>query len=299
MATLSATIITWNEEKNIERAIKSVSPYVNEVIVVDMSTNNEDKTTKIAKKLKAKVYKHLYTGYVEPARNFAFKKATGEWIFVLDADEEIQPSLGEKLKSLSTSSFDYFEIPRKNIVFGKWLVHSRWWPDYLIRFFRKDCVQWPNEIHVQPTPKGDGKKLDPIEENSIIHHHYDSINQYLEKLIRYTDHQAIKLAKEGYILHWQDLITKPTNEFLSRFYYGEGYKDGIHGLAVALLQAISELVLHLKVWEMNKFSSPSPNNLKKEFEFQITRSIKDWLHWAGHTQNFIYKFKSKILKIIL
>src|SRR4030042_2907895 len=97
MPKISATIITWNEEKNIKRCLDSVK-WVDEVIVVDMS---EDKTKEIAKKMGAKVFNHKYTFYVEPARNFALSKATGDWILIVDADEEITPELAKIIKNLS------------------------------------------------------------------------------------------------------------------------------------------------------------------------------------------------------
>lgn len=292
---ISASIVTWNEEENISVAINSIKPYVDEVVVVDMGT---DKTSEIAKKLGARVYKHNYTGYVEPARNFAIEKTIGDWIFILDADEEVPPALGKKLKYLSQTRSDYFEIPRKNIVFGKWLRHSRWWPDYLIRFFKKGTLSWPEEIHLQPKPEGAGEKLEPTEDNAIIHHHYQSISQYLERLNRYTDQHLKRLKKDNYKFMWTDLIEKPTNEFLSRFYYGQGFKDGIHGLALSLLQASSELVLYLKMWESEKFTDNSDAKFKQGVEKEIRKSVVDWYYWVGKTGNFTQRLKSRLINLI-
>jgi len=72
---------------------------------------------------------------------------------------------------------------------------------------------------------------------AILHHHYQSISQYLERINRYSEVQAQELIKKNYQIRWQDLINKPKNEFLSRFFAGEGYKDGMHGLVLALLQS--------------------------------------------------------------
>jgi len=291
---VTCAIVTWNEQTNIERAIASVKPFVDEVVVVDMSTDPEDHTSHLAKKLGAKVFQHKYTGYVEPARNFSIQKSTGDWILVLDADEEIPKSLGIQLNKLTESEFDYFELPRKNIVFGKWLQHSRWWPDYLIRFFKKGSVSWPTQIHKQPEPKGKGLKLDPIEDNTIIHHHYETIGQFIIRMNRYTDHQLTTLISSGYTFHWPDLIRKPTNEFLSRFYSGEGYKDGLHGLALALLQSFSELGLYLKVWEQMKFKDQASSSFKKEVESEITKSISDWKFWEAKSGDTFKKLRHKL-----
>ncbi len=297
MTRISAAIITWNEEKNFARAVNSIKNFVDEVVVVDMSTDPRDKTKEIAKKLGAKVFTHKYTGYVEPARNYSIEKSTGDWVFILDADEEIPAYLGNKLRSLTKSHFSYYQIPRKNIIFGKWIQHSRYWPDFLIRFFKKGSLSWPVEIHKQPTPLGQGKKLEG-EEYAIIHHHYGSISEYLSRLDRYTNFQLQKLGKAGYRFSWIDLINRPTDEFISRFYAGQGYKDGIHGLALALLQSFSELVLYLKAWEKDKFAEIEETNFESGVKQQIDISIKRYMHWS-HSGRSLQKIKTAIVKRLL
>src|SRR3990167_8259410 len=159
--------------------------------------HSDDKTQDIAKKFGAKVFEHDRTGYVEPARNYAISKTTGDWILVLDADEEIAKFLADKLRQISTDSksADYYRLPRKNIIFGKWIKHSRWWPDYNIRFFLKGSVSWTEVIHSIPMTKGKGADLEADEKNAIIHHHYTSVNQYVERLNRYTTEHARLLVK--------------------------------------------------------------------------------------------------------
>ncbi|MBI4157482.1 glycosyltransferase family 2 protein, partial [Candidatus Woesebacteria bacterium] len=129
MPKVSVVINTLNEEENLPTAIASVRDFADEMIVVDMESS--DGTVSLAKKLGAKVYSHQKVGYVEPARNFALSKAKGDWIFILDADEVLPKTLQKKLLAIiQTSKNDYFRIPRKNFIFGKWIKHSRWWPDY-------------------------------------------------------------------------------------------------------------------------------------------------------------------------
>ncbi|MBU0569271.1 glycosyltransferase family 2 protein [Patescibacteria group bacterium] len=248
MRKISVVINTLNEEKNLPIALASVKEFADEIVVCDMYS--DDKTVAIAEKAGAKIFKHKQTGYVEPARNFAIGKATGDWILILDADEKINKILADKLRQICTDSklADYFRIPRKNIVFGKWVKHSRWWPDYNIRFFKKSHVSWSEVIHSVPMTKGKGADLEANEENAIVHYHYTSVEQYINRMNRYTSVQSEKLKKDGYKFEWSDLIKKPANEFLSRYFQGEGYKDGVHGLALAGLQAFSEFVMYLKTW---------------------------------------------------
>ena len=291
---ISVVINTYNEEKNLARCLESVKGFADEIILVDMQST--DKTVEIAKKYGAKIFYHDYTRYVEPARNFALSKATGDWILLIDADEELTESLAKRLKLvLKDSKTGYVEIPRKNIIFGKWIEHSCWWPDYLVRFFCRGKVKFSDKIHVPPVTSGKGLKLEAREENALIHHNFQTISQFLERLNRYTDIQSEELMKEGYRFKVEDLIFKPSNEFFSRFFAAEGYKDGVHGLALGLLQSCSELAVVLKVWERQEFEQASIEGLAKAFQ----KSISELRYWQSRSSsNFFRKIYFKIKGLI-
>jgi len=250
---ISAVVNTYNEEVNIDRCLSSLHSFADEIVLVDMGST--DKTTKIAKNYTNKIFTHPYTGFVEPARNFAIEKTTGDWVFLIDADEEITKDLKNLLLKLAkTSSKSFFRIPRKNIIFGKWIKHANWWPDYQIRFFKKGHISWSDKIHSVPLTRGEGLDLEAKVEHAIIHYNYQTISQYIDRLNRYTNIQAKELYLNGYKFDWKDLISKPSHEFLSRFFQSRGYKDGWHGLALSLLQSASMLVLYAKVWELEGFT---------------------------------------------
>lgn len=283
MANISVVINTLNEAKNLPRAIASVKGLASEIVVIDMESS--DKTAEIAKKLGAKVFSHNRVGYVEPARNFAISKAAGEWILILDADEEITKSLSQSLRKIvQKPTADYYRIPRKNIIFGRWIEHTQWWPDYNIRFFRKGFVSWSEEIHSVPMTQGAGLDIDAKEDLAIIHNNYSSISEYMERLICYTKVQSEELMKNGYVFSWPDLIHKPLNEFFGRFFVGEGYKDGIHGLALSFLQAFSELVLYLQIWEKQGFSDKDVS--KKDFSKEFEKGVKEFRWWLRKKFSF-------------
>lgn len=252
MARISVVINTYNEEKQLAKCLTSVKDFADEIVVVDM--HSVDKSREIAEKCGAKIYDFKRLSYVEPARNFAIHKATGEYILLLDPDEIVPKSLAGKLREIAEKAeVQYVRIPRKNIVFGKWMEHSRWWPDYLIRFFKKGTVVWSDEIHSTPVTTGKGIDLEAVETLAIEHYNYESVEDYLVRLNRYTTVQAKRKHDDGYTFHWHDLIQKPMNEFLSRYFAGQGYKDGLHGLALASLQGFSELILYIKIWQLSGF----------------------------------------------
>ncbi len=275
---VSAVINVFNEEKNIKRCIDSISNWVDDIVVVDMSST--DSTVEIAQKLGARIFNHPHTGFVEPARNFAIEKASNEWVLIIDADEEIHQPLAQKIQSLTNDSHgkSFFRIPRKNIILGKWIRHSRWWPDLQIRLFKKGKVTWLNEIHSIPITYGIGVDLEVKPDNAIVHHNYNSISQFIMRMDRYTSIQANELQAEGYIFKFSDLVKKPFSEFISRYLAAEGYLDGVHGLGVCILQAISEFVLYTKLWEIKKFPESEIELQQVEEESgQILKEINYWI----------------------
>ncbi|RJR23671.1 glycosyltransferase family 2 protein [Candidatus Microgenomates bacterium] len=290
MPKISVVVNTYKEEKNIQRCLASVKDFAGEIVVVDM--HSDDKTVEIAKKYNARVFYHDYTRYVEPARNFAITKAKGDYIFIIDADEELSSTLASELTRIAREGkVDYVEIPRKNIIFGKWIENSRWWPDYLIRFFKKNKVKYSTEIHVPPKAEGTALKLEARGEFAIVHHNFQSVFQYIERLNRYTDIQSEEIFKKTEVFDWKDLVFKPANEFFSRFFAAEGYKDGLHGLVLALLQAFSEFILYLKVWEKKGFKEEKIN----EFNKVSIKIIKDYFYWLERTtKNSLEKLRLKI-----
>ena len=267
------------EEKYLALCLASVKNFVDEIVIVDMSDSKS--ISEIGKKFKAKTYKHDFVNYVEPVRNFGISKATGDWILILDPDEEISSSLKARLKQIiQEENADYVRIPRKNIVFGRALRHSRWWPDYNIRFFKQGKVSWDEIIHSVPMTEGTGMDLEAKDEFAITHHHYENIEQFMERMNRYTSVQA-KLMSKDYTFDWKDLITKPSSEFLSRFFAGQGYRDGVHGLALSSLQAYSELVLYLKLWGLQGFKEKNLN--MNDVIFEMDRSKSELVYWENDT----------------
>lgn len=294
MLGISVVINTLNEEKNIKRVIKSVN-WANEIIICDMQS--DDDTVKIAKKLGVKIYSIKKIEHVEPARNFAISKTISEWVLVLDPDEEISESLRDRLIQIASEStgIDFVRIPRKNIIFGKWMKASMWWPDYNIRFFKKGKVVWSDRIHSSPNTSGKGLDIDAVEKFAITHHHYQSITQFLDRMIRYTKVQANELKADGYKFNWQDLIKKPLNEFLGRFFANKGFEDGIHGFALALLQSFSFLIVYLRLWETEGFA-PVQLDMKavKQVAKQSGSDLNYWFKYGNLSNNYLKRFLQKL-----
>lgn len=274
---LSVVITAWNEAPNLARAVRSVSGLADEVVVVD--TESTDDTVKIAKSLGCKVFRHANTRIVEPVRNFSISKASGDWILLLDADEEVTPSLASEIRQIiAGNKYDFCRLPRQNIIFGHWITTGHWWPDYVYRLFKKGSVTWQDTIHSVPRTVGTGYDFPGLEKFALVHHNYSSISQYLDRLNRYTDIQSQSLISSDYRFVWPDLVTKPAAEFFTQYFARHGYSMGLHGLALSLLQAVSELAVYLKVWQAAGFSAPefSSSDVDKVF----SGVGRDFLWWS-------------------
>jgi glycosyltransferase involved in cell wall biosynthesis len=296
---LSVVITAWNEELNLPRAVSSLKDLADEIVVVD--TESTDGTAAVAKKLGCKVFKHKNTGVVEPVRNFSISKTNGDWILLLDADEEIPATLALKIKEiLQQPKADYYRLARKSIIFGQWIKNAHWWPDYVYRLFKKGSVSWDDTIHSIPFTKGVGKDLPATEDLAILHHHYSTISQYIDRINRYSDYQSQAILAKGHDFAWTDLVNKPFSEFINLYFANKGYQDGLHGLVLAGLQAFSEFVLYSKLWQQSGFVTQAiqPKNLAQELTVK-TSEYQWWLKQADIDQsNFwqkpLLKLKRKI-----
>src|SRR3989344_5797566 len=146
MSKLSVAISAFNEERKIEDCLKSVS-FADEIIFVDNSST--DQTLKIAKKYTLKVFTRENNLMLNVNKNFGFSKASEEWILSLDADERITDELKKEIKSIiknNKKDVNGFWIPRKNKIFGKWMEHTGWYPDYQLRLLKKLILKIKSKI---------------------------------------------------------------------------------------------------------------------------------------------------------
>ena len=291
---ISVLINTRNEALHIKKCIKSVKGFTDEIIVVDMFS--KDQTVSIAKSLGAKVYRHKFMPWVEPARNYAISKAKGNWILILDPDEYLTSSLKKELIKISKrQDINFVKIPRKNMIFGKWLRHSNMWPDYVTRFFKKDKVKWSKVIHSQPKTIGQGTTILDSEKLAIRHNNYIDIDDFVKRALRYSSTQANELINSGYKLKSSDLLLRPIQEFNSRFFANSGYKDGFHGLAFCLLQAFAIGLIYLKIWQKQGFEDKVL--AKGSFVSASLESSYEYNHWFG--RYFISTYSKNFLKNIV
>lgn len=295
MAKLSVVITAFNEEKNIGDCLESVK-WADEIIVVDNSS--QDKTREIAKKYTKKI--HLRPNYpmLNINKNFGFEKAVGDWILSLDSDERVEPELREEMQAILKNPPEKpngFKIPRKNIIFGKWIEHTGWYPDYQLRFFKKDKGKFAaKHVHEQLTLSGETGVL----KGNLLHLNYTSVAQFFYKMHQiYAPNQAQNIWESGKEVVWQDAISWPIQEFFRRYFVFEGWKDGFHGLVLSLLQALDHLVIFALVWEKQGFWEVKEKDFFQNANKEFVKTGKDFRWWLVTTQ--IARQKNILGKLIL
>lgn len=293
MKKISAVVSAYNEEDKIENCLKSLS-WCDEIILID--NESQDRTAEIAKKAGAVVLKRSNNPMLNLNKNFGFEKAKNEWILNLDADEQVSQGLEKEIEKISQNiNLTAFKIPRQNIIFGKWIRHSLWWPDYQIRLFKKGSAKFPcRHVHELLSVKGEIGIL----ENFLIHHNYNTVSQFVQKMDKiYTDNEAQYLLAQGKELTWKDAIWLPANDFFKTFFLQKGYRDGLHGLVLSLLQSFYSLIIFAKYWELKKFNLEEPKNFPEAVNAELKKVTKHLFYWIRTSE--IESTKSSVKRWIL
>jgi glycosyltransferase involved in cell wall biosynthesis len=254
MATISGVVIALNEAHQLHYALSTLLPWCDEVIVVDQ--HSEDDTAAIAERMGATVYQHERTGGIaDPARRFAVSRASGDWVFILDADEMLPPTLAAHLRALADSDpgIDVVMVPRANVILGRWIRHGNNWPSRHARFFRPGSLLMTDRIHrsIEPAPGTRRHKLAADPALAIWHFPGGNLSDLVRKVDRYTDIEARQAYARGRrVDHPIQLFTEGIRYFWRQYLRGRGYRDGTMGLAVAITRTYYRVLTAAKLWEL-------------------------------------------------
>ena len=249
-ANLSVFIITKNEERNIAECLKSVS-FAGEVIVVD--TGSTDKTVQIARDHGVRVECAVWEGF-GLSKGRALKYATGDWVLSLDADERVSAELaGEIQKATEQNAIVGFEIPRLTNFVGSWIRHSGWYPDYVLRLFKRERGRFsPAQVHEQVILSGQLGRL----KHHLLHYSYRSIEDYVSRMNRYTSLAARELFdKNEPFSQWQSIwqpLLKPFAVIFKRYIIKLGFLDGWAGVQIALLSGMYVFLKYSKLRQLER-----------------------------------------------
>ncbi|MDP2157747.1 MAG: glycosyltransferase family 2 protein [Nitrospirota bacterium] len=244
MIPVSVVIVTHNEERNIEDALRSAADF-DEIIVVDSFST--DRTVEICKKYTDKIYQHEWPGFAKQKQR-AVDYASGPWVFILDADERITAELREEIAgTIERTVQDGFSVPRKNYFLGRWIRHSGWWPDRTLRLFRKGKGALEDrEVHEKVVVSGSVGNL----KGCLEHYTYRTISDYIRKMETYSTLAAREIRKKSGRPGVVSLLIKPCFTFLKMYILRFGFLDGMHGMILAVLYGYYTFLKYAKAWEL-------------------------------------------------
>jgi (heptosyl)LPS beta-1,4-glucosyltransferase len=247
MPTISAVILTKNEARNIADCLASVR-WADEVLVLDSFST--DDTVAISQAQGARLAQRAFQDWADQ-RNAALDLATGEWVFFVDADERATPELAAEIRGVSAQDSPVgWWVPRRNYIFGQWIRHAGWSPDYQLRLLRRGRARYDPTRPVHELVLLDGE--DGHLQNPLLHYNYDRLSQFIAKQNRYTSLEARELQANSIRARPWSPILQPWREFWRRYVTLEGYKDGGHGLLLSLLMAYYSGVTYVKLWRLGK-----------------------------------------------
>jgi glycosyltransferase involved in cell wall biosynthesis len=243
---LSVTIITLNEERNIKDCLESVR-WADEIIVVD--SGSADRTLQICGEYTERIWTNPWPGMNEQKR-IAMDHASHPWILNIDADERVPEDLRDRiLTALESKDVDGYRFPRKNYFLGRWLRHGGWYPDHVLRLFRKERGHYKG---VDPHDKVavEGKVITiPV---PLVHYTYSSLSQYVARQNAYSSSAAETLAQKGEKILLIFIPLKTFWKFIETYMIKMGFLDGFHGFIAAMGATFSAFWKYTKLWELTR-----------------------------------------------
>ncbi len=249
MEKLSVVIITYNEERNIERCIKSVQSIADEIVVLDSFST--DKTKEICETHGVLFSAHKFDGHIQQ-KNRALTLAKNEWVLSLDADEVPDEKLLQSIKdALENPTSEAYSFNRLTNYLGKWVRHSGWYPDRKLRLLKKSIGHWAG---INPHDKIELEQgaRSILLEGDLLHYSYYSIEQHIDQINKFTTIGAFEAHKKGRKSNMAIAIVKSSWKFIRDYFFKLGILDGYYGFVICSLSAWATFNKYLKLRELNR-----------------------------------------------
>jgi glycosyltransferase involved in cell wall biosynthesis len=244
---ISACIVTLNEEHNLPRALQSLEGIADEIVVVD--SGSTDRTADIAREHHVSFFSRPFTNHADQ-KNYAASLAKNDWIFLLDADEEPNKELRKSLLAWKQTEPQFFvyEMARLTRYLDAWIRHSRWYPDFQRRLYRRDKASFSGMIHSALRFAGKAGRL----RGDLLHYTMRDFAEHEAKVERYTTVMAKELYAQGR-RNWRAAMwfATPWSWFQNYVLYA-GFLDGYRGRLIARMAARSTRLKFAKLGQVIK-----------------------------------------------
>ncbi|MBD0824069.1 glycosyltransferase family 2 protein [Aestuariibaculum marinum] len=249
MIKLSGVIITFNEERNIEKCLQSLVNVVDEIVVVDSFST--DSTKAICEKYNVKFVEQKFLGYIEQ-KNFALTCASNDYIVSLDGDEALSETLQKSIVKLKNNwTLNGYYSNRFNNFCGQWIKYSDWYPNKKLRVFDRRKAKWKGK-HIHETIQlTDSKKIGFLK-GDILHYTYQTYSEFNLKTEHFSSISAkayMDLGKKSSI--WK-ILFNPTWAFFKAYFLRLGFLDGLNGFVICVQTANITFLKYTKLRELEK-----------------------------------------------
>jgi glycosyltransferase involved in cell wall biosynthesis len=245
MISLSAVIITFNEERNLGRCLESLKGIADEIIIID--SNSTDRTVEIARAHNSKVYQHAFAGYGEQ-KNYATSMATNDWIISLDADEALTPELRQSILEIKQHpEFSVYQVPRLTNYCGKWIWHCGWYPDKQTRIYNRTKGKWVERRVHEFWKLDDDLGRSGYLKGDLLHYSFASINEHLQKIEKYSELAARESVEKGKNTNMFKVYFSPKWHFVNDYFFKLGFLDGFYGYTICRLSAYATFLKYSKI----------------------------------------------------
>lgn len=252
--TLSVIIITKNEAQHIGACLDSVS-FADEIIVVD--SGSTDGTCDIARGKGAMVKVFADWPGFGPQKNRALDLASKDWVLSIDADERVTPELAHAIGHVLTNpQRDAYKIARLSNFCGRWIRHSGWWPDHVLRLFRRGTARFSDAVvHEKVMPQGSAGIL----QGHFLHYPYADLASMIAKVNRYSTDAAVMMHSKGKTTSIPGIVGHAFWTFIRIYLIRRGFLDGKEGFILAATAATGSFYRYSKLYFLTRRESGLPS----------------------------------------
>ena len=244
---LSAVIITYNEEKNIEKCLSALKGVADEIIVLDSFST--DATEAICKRFDVIFVQHPFDGHIEQ-KNRAISYTKYDYVLSLDADEVLSEELKQSIlqAKLNFDTDGYF-FNRINNYCGCWIKHCGWYPDRKLRLWNKNKGAWggtnPHDVFIMQ-PGTTQKML----KGDLLHYSYHSISDHLDQINKFTKIAAYQRFKKSKKISVFEILIHPLITFFKKYFLKKGFLDGYYGFIISVLSAYGSFLKDIQLRQL-------------------------------------------------
>ena len=246
---ISATIITYNEERNIQRCLESLQTVVDEIVVVDSFST--DQTKQICHNYDVKFLEHPFDGHIQQ-KNFALEQTKHDVVLSLDADEALSDQLQSSILEIKNQSEDEalaYSMNRLTNYCGKWIYYSGWYPDRKIRLWNRKSGKWGGVNPHDKVVLNDNTTVIRLKGN-LLHYSYYTIEEHILQINKFTSIAANAMIEKQKSVVLLKMLFSPCVRFFRDYFFKGGFRDGFFGFIICRNSAYSRFLRYGKLYQL-------------------------------------------------